>query len=208
LQYCLVREGYVPFLVGVVLRLFDTLSELFSARLLAVAENADEIQCAVSRESISQQAERLLINHGDAALRMAYSYLHSMEDAEEILQDTLVQFLKAAPILESREHEKAWFLHVAANLCRNRLKYNAVRQTDELADDLQAEGRSDLLFVWDAVKSLPEKYREVVHLYYYEGYQTAEIARMLEIKEATVRSNLARGREKLKSVLKEAYDFG
>lgn len=208
MQYCLVGEGFMPFLVGVVLRLFDTLSAFFSARLLAVAESVDEIQRAVSREIINQQAERLLTNHGDAVLRMAYSYLHNMADAEEILQDTLVQFLKAAPTLETREHEKAWFLHVAANLCRNRLKYNTIRQTDELADDLADEGRSDLLFVWDAVKSLPEKYREVVHLYYYEGYQTAEIAKMLGMKEPTVRSNLARGREKLKSVLKEAYDFG
>lgn len=208
MQYCLAGEGFMPFLVGVALRLFDTLSAFFSARLLAVAESVDEIQRAVSREIINQQAERLLTNHGDAVLRMAYSYLHNMADAEEILQDTLVQFLKAAPTLESREHEKAWFLHVAANLCRNRLKYNTIRQTDELADDLAAEGRSDLLFVWDAVKSLPEKYREVVHLYYYEGYQTAEIAKMLGMKEPTVRSNLARGREKLKSILKEAYDFG
>lgn len=208
MQYCLAGEGFMSFLVGVVLRLFDTLSAFFSARLLAVAESVDEIQRAVSREIINQQAERLLTNHGDAVLRMAYSYLHNMADAEEILQDTLVQFLKAAPTLETREHEKAWFLHVAANLCRNRLKYNTIRQTDELADDLAAEGRSDLLFVWDAVKSLPEKYREVVHLYYYEGYQTAEIAKMLGMKEPTVRSNLARGREKLKSVLKEAYDFG
>lgn len=208
MQYCLAGEGFMPFLVGVVLRLFDTLSAFFSARLLAVAESVDEIQRAVSREIINQQAERLLTNHGDAVLRMAYSYLHNMADAEEILQDTLVQFLKAAPTLETREHEKAWFLHVAANLCRNRLKYNTIRQTDELADDLAAEGRSDLLFVWDAVKSLPEKYREVVHLYYYEGYQTAEIAKMLGMKEPTVRSNLARGREKLKSILKEAYDFG
>lgn len=207
MQYCLAGEGFMPFLVGVVLRLFDTLSTFFSARLLAVAESVDDIQRAVSREIINQQAERLLTNHGDAVLRMAYSYLHNMADAEEILQDTLVQFLKAAPTLETREHEKAWFLHVAANLCRNRLKYNTIRQTDELADDLAAEGRSDLLFVWDAVKSLPEKYREVVHLYYYEGYQTAEIAKMLGMKEPTVRSNLARGREKLKSVLKEAYDF-
>lgn len=73
MQYCLVGEGYIPFLVGVVLRLFDTLSAFFSARLLAVAENIDEIQRAVSREIINQQAERLLTEHGDAVLRMAYS---------------------------------------------------------------------------------------------------------------------------------------
>lgn len=63
----------IPFLVGVVLRLFDMLSAFFSARLLAVEENVDEVQRAVSREIINQQAERLLTNHGDAVLRMAYS---------------------------------------------------------------------------------------------------------------------------------------
>lgn len=208
MQYCPVRTGFLPFLTRVAFALFDALAAWFSARPLAAAEDTEESRHAISREVINQQAERLLTDYGGAVLRMAYSYLHNMEDAEEILQDTLVQFLKAAPALESRAHEKAWFLHVAANLCRNRLKYNAIRQTDELADNLEVEGQSDLLFVWDAVKSLPEKYREVVHLYYHEGYQTAEIAKILGMKEATVRSNLARGREKLKSVLKEAYDFG
>lgn len=208
MQYCPVRTGFLPFLIRMAFALLDALAVWPSARPLAAAEDTEELRRAISREVINQQAERLLTDYGDTVLRMAYSYLHNTEDAEEILQDTLVQFLKAAPALESRAHEKAWFLHVAANLCRNRLKYNAIRQTDELADNLEAEGQSDLLFVWDAVKSLPEKYREVVHLYYYEGYQTAEIAKILGTKEVTVRSNLARGREKLKSVLKEAYDFG
>lgn len=208
MQYCPVRTGFLPFLTRVAFALFDALTAWSSARPPAAAEDTEEIRHAISREVINQQAERLLTDHGDTVLRMAYSYLHNMEDAEEILQDTLVQFLKAAPALESRAHEKAWFLHVAANLCRNRLKYNAIRQTDELADNLETEGQNDLLFVWDAVKSLPGKYREVAHLYYYEGYQTTEIAKILGMKEATVRSNLARGREKLKSVLKEAYDFG
>lgn len=208
MQCCLVKEKAIPSPMDWVLRLFEVVSRIFPVRLLAVSKKSEEVQHTVDREAINQQAERLLTQHGDTVLRMAYSYLHNMEDAEEILQDTLVQFLKAAPVLESQRHEKAWFLHVAANLCRNRLKYNAIRQTDELADDLETEERGDLLFVWDAVKSLPSKYREVVHLYYYEGYRTAEIARILEMKEATVRSNLARGREKLKSVLKEAYDFG
>ncbi len=208
MQYCLARIGFVPFLIRAAFALFDTFAAFPSTRPLTVAKNPEESRHAIGREVINQQAERLLADYGNTVLRMAYSYLHNTEDAEEILQDTLVQFLKAAPTLDSRAHEKAWFLHVAANLCRNRLKYNAIRQTDELADNLAAEGQSDLLFVWDAVKSLPEKYREVVHLYYYEGYQTAEIAKILDMKEATVRSNLARGREKLKSVLKEAYDFG
>lgn len=110
-------------------------------------------------------------------------------------------------VLESKGHEKAWLLRVASNLSKNRLKYNSARQTDELMEELIAEERDDLSFVWEAVKSLPEKFRVVIHLFYHEGYQTAQIARILDMKETTVRSNLARGREKLKHLLKEAYDF-
>lgn len=160
-----------------------------------------------SREAVNARAEQILNHHGNAILRLAYSYLHNMEDAEEILQDTLIQFLKTEPVLESKEHEKAWLLRVAANLSKNRIKYNALRKTDELMDDLVSEQKEDLSFIWEAVKILPAKYREVIHLFYYEGYQTAQIAKILCMKESTVRSNLARGREKLKIVLKEAYDF-
>ena len=82
-----------------------------------------------------------------------------------------------------------------------------MRATDELSDALAAEEREDLSFVWDAVKSLPVKYREVIHLFYYEGYSTAQIAQMLGRKEVTVRSDLRRGRIRLKEILKEGYDF-
>ena len=123
------------------------------------------------------------------------------------MQDTLVQFLKTAPVFETQQHEKAWLLRVAGNLSKNRLDYNKVRMTDELNDELVAENREDLSFVWDAVKALPENYREVIHLFYYEGYSTKQIAKLLQKKETTVRSDLHRGREKLRVVLKEAYDF-
>lgn len=73
---------------------------------------------AVSQERICQQAERLLSSYGNSVLQLAYSYLHNISDAEEVLQDTLVQFLKTAPVLEHKEHEKAWFLRVAANLSK------------------------------------------------------------------------------------------
>lgn len=160
-----------------------------------------------SRTSVNEQAARLLDEYGNHVLRLAYSYLHNMNDAEDILQDTLMQFLKAAPVLDSPEHEKAWLLRVAANLSKNRIDYNRLRTSDELNEELVAEEREDLSFVWEAVKSLPVQYREVVHLFYHEGYRAAQIAKILGRKESTVRSDLRRGREKLKDVLKEAYDF-
>lgn len=157
--------------------------------------------------AVNRRAEAILDAYGNSILRYAYSYLHNMSDAEEVLQDTLVQFLKTAPVFESEQHEKAWLLRVAANLSKNRLAYNSVRRTDQLNDELADEGREDLSFVWEAVRLLPEHYREAIHLFYYEGYSTKQIARLLRKKEATVRSDLRRGRERLRAVLKEAYDF-
>lgn len=155
-----------------------------------------------------QTAERLLKEYGNHVLRFAYSYLHNMQDAEDILQETLIRYLQSAPAFQSPEHEKAWLFRVAANLSKNRIDYNRLRETDELDEKLQEEEREDLTFVWEAVRELPENYGEAIHLYYYEGYSTKEIAKILQNKESTVRSNLKRGREKLKAVLKGAYDFG
>ena len=170
-------------------------------------QKAAETVQTVDRAEINRQAERILDEYGNSILRLAYSYLHNMSDAEEILQDTLLQFLRTAPAFANGTHEKAWLLRAAGNLSKNRTDYNRVRATDELSDALAAEEREDLSFVWDAVKSLPIKYREVIHLFYYEGYSTAQIAQMLGRKEVTVRSDLRRGRIRLKEILKEGYDF-
>lgn len=161
----------------------------------------------ISRAAANRRAEIILDAYGNSILRYAYSYLHNMSDAEEVLQDTLFQFLKTAPVFENEQHEKAWLLRVAANLSKNRIAYNTLRKTDELNEELIAEQREDLSFVWDAVKALPSKYREVIHLFYYEGYSTRQIADILKRNETTVRSHLHRGREKLKELLKEEYDF-
>ena len=158
-------------------------------------------------ERENAQAKRLLDTYGNAMLRLAYSYLHNYSDAEDMLQEALLQYLKKRPVFESETHEKAWLLAVTANLCKNRIKYNRLRETDELNEELVANEREDLSFVWEAVKSLPTPYREVVHLYYQEGYATGQIAEILKRKEASVRSDLYRARAKLKDILKEAYDF-
>lgn len=98
-------------------------------------------------------------------------------------------------------------MRVAGNLSKNKIDYNKIRNTDELDESLVAENREDLSFVWNAVKELPQKYREILHLFYHEGYSSAEIAAILGKNESTIRSDLRRGRAKLKEVLKEVYDF-
>ena len=160
----------------------------------------------VSREDINAQAARLMTDYGDSILRLAYSYLHNMSDAEDILQESLIQFLKTQPELTDPVKEKAWMLRVAGNLSKNRIKYNKLRLTDELQESLASDQRDDLSYVWEAVKQLPDKYREVVHLFYYEGYATKEIADILGRNESTVRSDIKRGRERLRTILEEGGD--
>ena len=152
-------------------------------------------------------AERLVELYSDKLLRLAYSILNSVPDAQDVCQEVLLKRLEHPGAFESPEHEKAWLLHVAANLSKNRIDYNRLRAAQELTDLIPAAEREDLSFVWEAVAALPEHYRAAIHLFYYEGYSTAQIANILGKNEITVRSWLRRGRGKLKEILKEAYDF-
>ena len=171
------------------------------------AHKAEVIDFPDSTEDTNETASRLLNQYGNRILRLSYSYLHNQSDAEDILQETLIKYLQTAPAFAGPVHEKAWLLKVAANLSKNRIEYNRLRETDELEETLVAKERQDLSFVWEAVKQLPVNYRAAIHLFYYEGCSTAEIARILARKESSVRSDLRRGREQLKHILKEAYDF-
>ena len=155
----------------------------------------------------SGELERLADRFAPAVYRLAYARTGSRADAEDVMQETFLRLVRARPELRDDEHAKAWLLRVAANLSKNRIEYNALRTSDELSDELAEEGREDLSFVWDAVKELPVQFREVIHLHYYEGYSTEEIAKILGRNPSTVRSDLRRGREKLKTILQEGYDF-
>ena len=185
---------------------FSALKEALRRFFFSIEETPQPLQ--PSREKVNQRATALLDQYGEHILRLAYSYLHNQSDAEDILQDTLIQYLCTAPVLESPAHEKAWLLRVAGNLSKNLLRAQGYRQADQLEETLVAQEREDLSYVWEAVKALPVPYREAIHLFYYEGYSTAQIAQILDQKESTVRSRLKRGREKLKPLLEEVGALG
>lgn len=205
MEYCLTYTPSLGELWG------EGKRRLWAAVQRAVARLADltreETRRPESRALVNRRAEEILNTYGNSILRYAYSYLHNGSDAEEVLQDTLVKFLQTAPVFKTPRHEKAWLMRVAGNLSKNRLDYNRVRQADELSEELSADGSEELSFVWEAVKALPEKFRAVIHLFYYEGYSTAEIARLLGCSEGAVRSDLTRGRARLRETLKEVHDF-
>lgn len=159
----------------------------------------------------SDAVENALNLFGDAVLRLAFSYLKKREDAEDIVQDTLIRLMQSREIFESEEHMKSWMLKVAANLCKDQLKSSQNQKEvaipkgfEEGVEDEHTAGENNE--VMEAVMSLPEKYRSVIHLYYFEEYATKEIAEIMGKKESTIRSLLKRGREKLETILSEKYD--
>lgn len=146
--------------------------------------------------------------HGNTVLRVAWSYMRNQHDAEDLFQDVFLKYFHHAHEMESPEHTKAWLIRVTGNLAKNRLKSKALRTVFPLedADGMTQDDREDHGEVTEAVARLPVKYREVLHLYYYEGYPTKDIAALLGKPDATIRSLLKRGRGMVETSLKGAYD--
>ncbi len=151
---------------------------------------------------------RILDLYGDSLFRLACSYLRNEADAQEVVQDTIIQLLRYEPDFNGdAAKEKGWLMKTAANLSRNRLRFQKAHAAEELPDNTESTQDADLKFVWEATGNLPERYREVIHLFYQEGYSVKEIAEIVGRREGTVRSDLFRAREKLKEILKDSYDF-
>ena len=154
----------------------------------------------MDQESLLRNAMR---QYGDAVYRLALCRMQNVPDAEDIYQDVFLRLLREPERDWEPEHLKAWLLRTALHRCADAGRFRLRRMTvslEEVAEPAQAdhEGYSEL---WDAVSCLPEKLRTVVHLYFGEGYQTAEIAAMLGVPAATVRTRLRRAKQKLKTLL-------
>jgi RNA polymerase sigma-70 factor (ECF subfamily) len=144
---------------------------------------------------------RVVTQYSQLLLRVAFTRLKSTADAEDVVQEVFLRLITKRPAFHSEEHEKAWLIRTAINLSRDVLKSSA-RHNIPLDEDIllsQNEG-SPLL---STVLSLPEKYRTVIHLYYYEGFSIKEIARILALPAATVGTRLSRARAQLKVILEE-----
>ena len=140
-----------------------------------------------------EELAELFQTYGTDVFRLAFSYLGSQADAEDVCQSV---FLKLA---EGRQ-EKSWLLTCTANACKSHLRsfwYRNVGELDEAALFRDEEDRA----VYAAVKALPPKYRAVVHLYYYEGYDQGEIGEILHISRTAVQTRMSRARAMLKKEL-------
>ena len=136
-------------------------------------------------------------------LRLCGVYLKNDADAEDVFQTVFLKYALHERRFESAEHEKAWFIRVTVNACKDLLKsffHSRTVSLNELPDYL-AELSMERLAVMEAVWALPRAYREVIYLHYYEGYTAPEIAGILKKNPNTVYTHLARARVMLRESL-------
>ena len=150
----------------------------------------------------------VLQKYSNTVYRLAFSRTKSVCDAEDIMQNVFMKFIKANINFESDEHIKAWLIRVTINLSKNLLTSAWFKRTITLEDDIVITLKEESE-VYKYVLDLPTKYRTVIHLFYYEDMTTANIAEILNIKESTVRSQLHRARNMLKEKMKgdEYFEF-
>ena len=148
----------------------------------------------------------LIRKYSDMLMRISYSYMKNLSDAEDITQDVFIKLLEKSPSFENIEHEKAWLIRIAINLNKDKLKSAYFKNTAPLEGDFIDITKEDNEII-EAVLMLPLKYRSIVLLYYYEDYSIAEVANILNLKESTVGSQLSRARKLLKPILKEDFKY-
>lgn len=162
----------------------------------------ENIQCTdqfITREWIIEKYEQ----YKTMLFRISFSYLGNKTDCEDILQEVFIRLCYHAPDFNTKDDEKRWIIRVTINLCKNHLKcfWNRHKAYLEEADDYTVEQKENIL---SDILRLPEKYKTVILLYYFSGYQVQEISGFLRISEGAVKMRLKRGRDLLKIELEEA----
>lgn len=154
----------------------------------------------------NQYIEEIIEKYADMVYRLALSRTRDEESAKDIFQEVFYRLSKKMPEFENEEHEKAWLIRVTINCTKSLLISKWKKQTQELPENLPAEEK-EIQEVYDAVLTLPKKYRTVIHLYYYEDLPIKEIAKALHANENTIKTWLSRAREKLKIMLKGEFEY-
>ena len=157
----------------------------------------------------SANFEQIVRKNIDTIYRIAVSYTKAQADADDIVQQTFMKLLTKKVLFTDEEHVKRWLIRVCINEC-NSLFSSFWRKNVESIDAMVTEPEftvQESRDLYEAIKALPPKCGVVIYLFYYEGYSSKEIADILHIKEATVRTRLTRARKMLRTELKEAWEY-
>ncbi len=150
-----------------------------------------------------QEVNRAIELYADMIRRICLLHLKNHADTEDVFQEVFLKYILYSGVFESAEHEKAWFIRVTVNACKDFMR-NIFRRSTVPLDALSEDAASvmpEQMEVLQVVLSLPAKYKDVIYLHYYEGYTAKEIGTILNKKENTIYSLLSRGRELLKKEL-------
>lgn len=143
--------------------------------------------------------------YGDMLYRICLVMLKNTADAEDAVQDTFIRYMQKAPAFSSDEHEKAWLIKVAANICKDMLRQrNRTAELDEAALNTLTAADEDS-HILEALTQIPEKFRIVLTLHYIEGYKVNEIAEMIGKTSSAVKMRLAKGRKLLEEKYRKEY---
>ncbi len=147
--------------------------------------------------------DEVISEYSDIVYRIAYANVQVKADADDVFQEVFLLYCRKAPVFESETHRRNWLINVTLKCCK-KAKFSSWRKHTAPLDDfpeLKTEMPLNECELYSAVRSLPKKYRQVIYLYYYEGFSADEISEILNRNASTVRSQMRRGREKLKSLL-------
>ena len=149
--------------------------------------------------------ERLMAEYGDSVMRTCLLFLRSRHLAEDASQETFFRAWRALDRFREGGTEKAWLMKIAVNVCKSVLRARPVCVPEDQAPESGTPDRYPDDTVFRAVIGLPVKYRSPVILFYYQGFSVDEIAGILHLPAATVRTRLSRARSRLKDSLKGWY---
>lgn len=148
--------------------------------------------------------EKVIEFYADLVYRLAFARTGTRCEADDVFQEVFMRYIRKQPVFENEGHRKAWLIRVTIN-CANKLWGSAwKRKTEPLTEDIPFETKEDAGLSYE-LQRLPKKYREVIHLFYYEDLSLEEISRALNRKNSTVRTQLTRARALLRDRLKEDY---
>ena len=145
-------------------------------------------------------ARRAVEEYGNSLYRLCTVMLKNREDAQDAVQESFLRYMTKAPVFDNPDHEKAWLIRVASNICKDMLRYrrhSSLLNLDEIRTVSTSEDNAQILGL---LMMLDEKYRAVIHLHYVEGYGVSEISSALGISSSAVKKRLQRGREKLREL--------
>lgn len=148
----------------------------------------------------SEEASEIVEQYADLVYKFALSLSKQKDIADDVFQEVFLRYAKRKPSFENEEHARAWFFTVTRNCCRTHFTSAFMRHTAPLEEDIPILQKEDHALYFYVMK-LPVTYRTVIHLFYYEGLSTLQIADILHKKDATIRTQLKRARERLKVIL-------